>query len=854
MAANGVTLDTVIIDIESNAGNSVDGINNLSHALSDLQQSIKGGFASLNNLSQYVKNLSSGLDELSRISITVDKVTEITDALKPLTSLQAGTGVKNIASGLLKLPSAFEKITPRSLENVERVSKELSAALDPLADKLNKIAQGFSKIEMLANRYGISVTKIRDNTQGTSKQTNAFAKTLDRMSGAINRLTKSVTNFGGVGVKQFGRVWSKIKQVYLSLLGTRTLFTAVRKAVGEYAQMDAELTWQTQNLWRALGAQLAPVVEYCLHLFKQFVRVIYSIILALTGIDLIARANAKAMSSWGKSAKSTLGNLQKFDDLNVVEFSGKEDNNLIQLDPIDLSPIQKVIDWMKKLKEAIKEAWNSGNLSGVFDVLSEGLNSAVQSFLDMDIDTLATKISNLLYDVAEGVWKVISNFPSSEVAEKLHGALLKIEWGDILTKVAASIMAWIGTLSELFFGTLFGVKFKDKGQAAVWGLIALLGVKLLPTLLGLLFGGIGSKITGAGAVGAGFGSMLEDLGKAVQMIAILGGLALVLTAIVDLFKTLHETGTSVSDVINLLLVTFTVFAGLMATVALLGPAMTAGMAPFAVLVLGIMATLITMAATIPIILDACGKFIETIAPPIESILNTIGNLITNIIYALGIVLPPIITAVGSVFRTIFNGISKVIETVGNTITKILNAIASLVERVLGAILNFVNQIGPAINRFVDNTIRAVTKLINFIISGVEFFVNGIIKGINGLSSGLRKVGNKIFEIIGVDITFDPIKTVSLERFAPKLSNGTNEVPYEGLYHLHPGEAVVPKKYNPALGNGTDEEVGQKLDTLIGIMNNLEFTNVVNIGNKTLYKEQQRYNKMQNDKYGTTVNL
>ena len=72
--------------------------------------------------------------------------------------------------------------------------------------------------------------------------------------------------------------------------------------------------------------------------------------------------------------------------------------------------------------------------------------------------------------------------------------------------------------------------------------------------------------------------------------------------------------------------------------------------------------------------------------------------------------------------------------------------------------------------------------------------------------------------------------------------------------MHPGEAVVPKKYNPALGNGGSDETNQRLDTLIAIMNNMEFTNVVNIGNETLYKKQQRYNKMQNDKYGTTVNL
>ena len=34
---------------------------------------------------------------------------------------------------------------------------------------------------------------------------------------------------------------------------------------------------------------------------------------------------------------------------------------------------------------------------------------------------------------------------------------------------------------------------------------------------------------------------------------------------------------------------------------------------------------------------------------------------------------------------------------------------------------------------------------------------------------------------------------------PKLATGTNYVAGEGLAYLHEGEAVVPKKYNPAIG-------------------------------------------------------
>jgi hypothetical protein len=49
---------------------------------------------------------------------------------------------------------------------------------------------------------------------------------------------------------------------------------------------------------------------------------------------------------------------------------------------------------------------------------------------------------------------------------------------------------------------------------------------------------------------------------------------------------------------------------------------------------------------------------------------------------------------------------------------------------------------------------------------------------------------------------------------------------------------VPKKYNPAVGGGTNEETNRRLDILIDAITNMETTNIVNIGNEQLYRQQQ----------------
>lgn len=95
--------------------------------------------------------------------------------------------------------------------------------------------------------------------------------------------------------------------------------------------------------------------------------------------------------------------------------------------------------------------------------------------------------------------------------------------------------------------------------------------------------------------------------------------------------------------------------------------------------------------------------------------------------------------------------------------------------------------------------NAFIGLINLLITGLNYFmkmallpINTLIKGIN---IPLRALGLKT------------IKTISLSiPKIPYLEVGTNYVSQEGLAYLHEGEAVVPKKYNPAIGGNLGQEI------------------------------------------------
>lgn len=1014
--------------LSSTASNTA-GVKEIASNLRELENIKTASFNKTVNALVKLKNEAEGLGDTAG---KMGSIKGIADALKPLESIKT-TGFNSAVKQLEKLPTVMASITPQALENVGRVSTELANKLTPLADKLDQIGNGYKAISALADKYGVSVTKIRTNTSSTTKITDKFKNVLSALVSPFKKVNSSSNAFLNAAQKGFSKLHSKVKQIGLSLLGTRTIFTATRKAVSEYMNMDVELSNQLSNIWRGLGALLAPAIEQVIYIFKQLARVIYSVVKAITGYDLIARANAKATSAWGKSAEDALGSLQKFDDLNVVDFgkTAGDSTDLIDLTEIDLTPIQWIIDAIKKIKKAIEDAFDTGKWRGVGEALSEGFNEfltktnpvlifekvetlaknisevingwfskldgkqlgeniqnallIIPNFLNtaltniefdvigqrisevlsgINFETLIVNISDVLVNIVDGIQTALLNIDTEtlanslsqiavglltainnmlstikwdEVGTKLHDVIVKMDWKGILESVWETIKSALSAIGKTFAGLIFGDTFESE-TAAIWtGIAVVIGGILVTTLLPLITSGLFDKlktsITDKLGLGSskssssksltqdeGLGSMFDSLGEAgkkigiaTEIIAILGGLALVITTITNLLKTFAETGMSTGDAMLLIgvvlgeiavafvvlaaatkllntedtLVILALLGGLSLTIlsiataleminklgltnmqllgqmsiivasivvllaALVVSALILGSNPLALIAivalsLSLSVILLSMAVTIPIILNAVSTFITSTAPAVIAILNTIGNLIQGIIYAMGTVLPPIIKAVGSVFNTIFNGISKVILSVGQVIVNIMNTAGNLVDKVLNSILNFINKLGPAINNFVDNCIIAVTKLINFLISGIEYMINTlVIGGINSMIKGINKI------IPGDSWDISLIEKVTIDRFVPKLATGTNEIEYEGLYHLHQGEAVVPKKYNPAIGNGGgNEEMLAKFDKLISLIENQEQTTIVNVGNKTLYKEQQSYNKMQNNKYGT----
>lgn len=918
MASQGaVSLDTVMLNIESNAGHAVSNIDKLATSLANLKGAISGGFNNLNKLATSLENIKNASKGISGVADKLKGIGKIAEYIKPLESIGSTKNLGSLADNLKKLPEVMNSITPDTLENVGRVATELSIKLKPLSDEMKEIAAGFNAMSTLARNYNVRIRSLIDAHNATKKSTQSFRKTLTRLGNglkSVGKLFKTVFSSGKTVVngleKPFKRVSSKIKQMGFALLSVRSAFTFVRKAASEYLALDTELQKSFTNTWRAMGAQLAPALEYVQYLFHQFVRVIYSVIYALTGIDLIARANEKAMKGWGKSAKDTLGNLQKFDDLNVVEFkttTGGDDNQLIDMDKIDLTPIQKIVDWIKEVKASIEQALDTGKWKGVGEVFASGINDGI-TFLNngldiarqkaMDITTqigefingfvgkldfgaLATSISESIILFRDSITNIIDTIDFKQLGKKLTDFVKNLKIGDMIASkinIFTAIFGGISDAIESFDWSIMGQKISDviiKSADAFTAMFQRInwnafGSAIRDTVVNIDWSGIISSIvstiqqmiSSAGGLFDGiagttvFSDIAEDVNQIIGKIIELGETTI---------QTLSENGTA-GKIFSSLSNTFKTISGFVGDIVnkFLDWTISDDFQSAIELVSDILSDIFgwidRIASYFKKIYD------EYLSSDLDEILGYIGDMISDLKLLYDESLKPLIDNVISFWE---ETLEPLFSWLGDAIVGVVKALSGVVEFLVGVFTGNWEKAGNGAKKALGGIVDALhslgAALVNFGAWLVEVFINTVfVKPINLLISGWNNTIAKAFDTVGINISINPISKIQLPRIEPPKVEATAGGRANGGFipsgqFFYANENGVPE-YIGRIGNSAavanNDQIVQGIKQ--GVKEAIQENDstqpiIINVGNETLYKKQQKYNKLQNNKYGT-INL
>lgn len=189
-----------------------------------------------------------------------------------------------------------------------------------------------------------------------------------------------------------------------------------------------------------------------------------------------------------------------------------------------------------------------------------------------------------------------------------------------------------------------------------------------------------------------------------------------------------------------------------------------------------------------------------------TIFNTIKSVLSTIWNGIKITISTVVNGIKSTISNVWNGIKSVTSSVFNGIKSFFDTIFSKIGSAAESFGKAFNNVWDSIKGGALAIVSPIAGAMNAMINGIESAVNAVARAINGLPS--FDIPDWVPGVGGGKFGIPNIPTISLPR-VPSLDVGTNYVKKDGLAMIHEGEAVVPKKYNPAAG-GSGEGITQNI--------------------------------------------
>ena len=281
-----------------------------------------------------------------------------------------------------------------------------SGSTSRLAKVGHAVKSAFSKIGSIgkkafkgcAKAIGATVSKIKN-----------LKKSSGGATGAISKLGKKITGLGSM----------------LKRMALRKIMSAILSAVKEGFNNLAQYSTQTNKDLSALKSSLtrlknsfasafAPILTVVTPILTKFIDYLSTAITyvgklfaALSGAKTFTKATAvqedyaASLSGTSQAAKDAQRQLTGFDDLNVLsDSSNSEKGETSPSEMFEEVPIESSItDFVSRLKEAFV----SGDYSGIGAAIGNGINTAIQKVNDfIKWDNIGGTITNFVSSVAEG--------------------------------------------------------------------------------------------------------------------------------------------------------------------------------------------------------------------------------------------------------------------------------------------------------------------------------------------------------------------------------------------------------------------------------------------------------------------
>ena len=711
--------------------------------------------------------------------ITDEVKSAVAKSVEPMKNLttQAKDMASKSASSVSQMKAQMRSYSG-SIQETAKQQDYLRTKIEDLKDLLAKADMGFEvgdtmKIEADIEKLENRLRKLQSQGQNTGKETSsAFDKIKAKVKSAGTHLAGLGGKFKNVltGSKNLGKTFTStfnsgiksIKRFAMGLLSVRTAVSMVSKAMQSYLSYDTQLSDSIQNCWNVLGSLLAPVLEFVVSLFSKAVSYVNAFVQALTGINLVARANKKAIDSQAKSTKKlseAQSSLDEFHTVNTDNGSGN-DNKPITIEPVDMGKLDFLFDWIEKAKQLlatlfdpIKQAWeNKGqafidSLKNAFEgiknlgiavfssILEVWTNGTGQTIVE-NILQMWTNVFNIVGALAQAFANAWTNAGNgTAIIQAIADIFIAIQ--DIVISISNSLLNWV--MSENFQNALniiFGILrdlFGYAQEIASW--IATMYETYLAPVVDKILDCISRIIIAIGLVWEFLKPVIDTIIDVIMNVLepVIDGLCGIIGGIIDVLSGVADfiTGVFTSDWSKAWDGIKLIFSGVIDAIVSLFR--------------GLYNTIVAL-------LQGAWDIIKSIWSVVSSWFNN-----------------AVIKPLGNLFNGIWNTLKNGAQNAWNGIKNIFSSVASFFKNIFTNAWNGVKNVfstgGRIFSGITEGIVSAFKKVVNTIIAGINKVVALPFKGIN---TALKKVRDISF--LGIEPFKGLIKLIDIPQI-PSLETG-----------------------------------------------------------------------------------
>lgn len=284
--------------------------------------------AQINYLDEKARKLEEKLNEPKKYNIdTAETEADLEKIKNQIVDLEK----KSVSEGLKSVKNI--EFNPKSIANISNFKVQRDGGL----------ANEFKELNGELSYTAKNMKDLKIEEEKVEAQHNKTKKAIDK---GFEKGIKSLKNFG------------------IRLLGISSIYGVVSKASSAWLSQDTELANKLQSVWLGLGAIISPVIEGFSNVLLKGLGYLNAFLKALTGVDYIAKANAKAIENQTKSQKKLNKATQDY-DFDVIRKQQDTSSSTNSTNTIDTSGLIKIPELddriVKKLQDMaywLKENWH----------------------------------------------------------------------------------------------------------------------------------------------------------------------------------------------------------------------------------------------------------------------------------------------------------------------------------------------------------------------------------------------------------------------------------------------------------------------------------------------------------------